>query len=68
MEILLGRQEQGGGIGENLEWEKIKKGVLSSTPTYIRCELTFNFDDYGKKGGRTICLTCAGDDPCQNLT
>jgi hypothetical protein len=36
-----------------LEWENIKEGLLSSTPTYIRCELTFNLDDYGEKGGRT---------------
>jgi hypothetical protein len=55
-------------LGKNLEWEKIKVGVLGGTPPYIRCELTFNLDDYGKKGGRTICLTYTSDDPCQNLT
>ena len=34
--------------GESGEWPSIM-----GTPTYLRYELTFNFDDYGKKGSIT---------------
>jgi hypothetical protein len=43
------RQEQGGGLGKIWNRRKIREEVLRSTPTYIRCELTFNLDDSGMK-------------------
>jgi hypothetical protein len=32
------------------------KAMLRLSPTYLRCDLTFNLDDYGKKAGITLAI------------
>ena len=37
--------------------ETIRLYLLLTSPTYLRCELISNLDDYGKKGSITQRLT-----------